>query len=113
MSRFSWEHVRNPSNIPIFEDRFVSIEHGNPMDQLLEDVIEESTSTHSQVNENIHLTTNPVSESTEKTQTDFDGNLPTPRATPEVPIEQTISRETSHEITEESVENVSTPSPER
>ncbi|KAI6249195.1 hypothetical protein HI914_02554 [Erysiphe necator] len=103
MSHFSWENVRNLDITPVIEDRFVSIENGNPIDQPLEDVIEESPTFHNQAdNENIHINTNPLSESTDKTQTDFHGNLPTTRATPEISNEGTISRETSHEKVEDS-----------
>ena len=78
MSRFSWEQVRNPDIIPAFEDRFVSIEHGNPIDQLLENVIEDLTSTDIQVNKTPTLTTIPALESNFNSH-----NLPTPKPTPE------------------------------
>lgn len=82
MSHFSWEKVRNPDITPVFKDRFVSIENGDPMDQLLENIIEELPTFHNQANnDNIHSNTNPLSESTDKTQTDFHGILLTPRAT--------------------------------
>ncbi|POS86971.1 hypothetical protein EPUL_001117 [Erysiphe pulchra] len=105
--------TQNPTITPVFQDRFVDVEHGNPMNQLLEDVIEESLTTQNQVNNISRRTTNSLPESTEKLQTDFSENLPTPRATPEVLNEQTISRETSHGRIEESVENMCTPSLER
>ncbi|POS84312.1 hypothetical protein EPUL_003019 [Erysiphe pulchra] len=112
-SHSRWGNVRNPTNTPVFEDRFVDVEHENSMNQLLEDVIEESPTSQNQVNDISRGTTNRLPESTEKLQTDFGENLPTPRATPEVLNEQTISRETSHGRIEKSVENMSTPSPER
>ncbi|KAI6245664.1 hypothetical protein HI914_06302, partial [Erysiphe necator] len=65
-------YVRNPDITPVFKDRFVSIENGDPMDQLLENIIEELPTFHNQANnDNIHSNTNPLSESTDKTQTDF------------------------------------------
>lgn len=56
-------------------------------------------------NENIHSNTNPLSESSDKSQTDFGENLLAPRATPEISNEGTISLEKSYERVEESEKN--------
>ena len=49
MSHFNCKDLKNPETVPTFEDRFASIEHGNPMDQLIEDVMEDPTSAHTKI----------------------------------------------------------------
>ena len=84
MSHFSWKDVRDPEIVPAFEDRFVSIEHGNPVHLLIEDVMEEPTITHTKIDKQANNKNNSVSESKNTNHAYYnEGNLPTPRSTPE------------------------------
>ena len=55
MSHFSWKDVRDSEIVPAFEDSFVSIEHGNPVHRLIEDVMEEPTITHPKIDKHANM----------------------------------------------------------
>ncbi|KHJ34474.1 hypothetical protein EV44_g3634 [Erysiphe necator] len=90
ISHFNWKDIRNPEIIPAFKDRFAIMEHENPVDQLIEDVIEDSTITYNWDNIHANDKTTSVFESESRIYAGGnDESLPTPRATPELDIEET------------------------